>query len=385
MEIRTLDAADIERVLHIRDRSFGILGADGRAGYEASIRKAIDAETTVGAYDGSLLVGRAFVWPFRQWWGGRDLSMAGVAGVVVAPEYRGRGVGAMLMNAMVRRSHDLGFALSALYPATVPVYRQCGYEMAGAQYRLSIEADRLRELRESSVAVREATAADAADIVAMIRERYASGRDHGPKDDSLDELREELAEPGIFAYVADAGFLEYAWNGSDLEVYRLVAADVETARALWAVVGSGSSIAKTVHVYASPDDPVVHLLGDGVVRDMQVSRWMLRCIDVRAAISGRGFRSGLQIDVAVVLDDVQVPENRIVGRLEVADGAGSVVEGALEPDAARLGANGLAALYAGTPTATLRTAGLLSGGSPAVDEQLDAAFAGRPAYLLDFF
>ena len=31
--------------------------------------------------------------PFTQYWGGRLLRMAGIAGVVVAPEYRGRGVG----------------------------------------------------------------------------------------------------------------------------------------------------------------------------------------------------------------------------------------------------------------------------------------------------
>jgi predicted acetyltransferase len=189
--------------------------------------------------------------------------MAGVAGVVVAPEFRGRGVGGALMDAIIERSRELGFAISALYPATVPVYRQHGYEIAGAQYRVGVEARLVRELRGGSVAVREATPDDAERIIAMTRSHYARGRDNGPKDDTVDDLREQLAEPGIFAYLADDGFVEYGWERSDLIVYRLIAADVETARALWAVVGSGSSIAKTVHAYLSPDDPVVHLLGDG--------------------------------------------------------------------------------------------------------------------------
>ena len=51
----------------------------------------------------------------------------------------------------------------------------------------------------------------------------------------------------------------------------------------------------------------------------------------------------------------------------------------------RLGPNGFAALYAGTPVHILRTAGLASGGGSAEDELLDAAFAGRPAYLLEYF
>ena len=54
-------------------------------------------------------------------------------------------------------------------------------------------------------------------------------------------------------------------------------------------------------------------------------------------------------------------------------------------DVTRLSANAVAALYAGTPTASLVTAGLLTGGSPAHRALLDSAFSGRPAYLLDYF
>ena len=44
----------------------------------------------------------------------------------------------------------------------------------------------------------------------------------------------------------------------------------------------------------------------------------------------------------------------------------------------------MAALYAGTPLATLRLAGLASGGSPDADAALDAVFAATP-YMLDEF
>jgi predicted acetyltransferase len=385
MQTRTLDASDIERGLEIRNRSFGILGADARAASEASMRKAIEARTMIGAYDGDMLVGRALIWPFRQWWGGRDLAMAGVAGVVVAPEYRDRGVGSLLMDGIIERGRELGFALSALYAATVPVYRQRGYEIAGAQYRVSIEARLLRDLRGGSVSLREATPDDAEWIIATTRELYAGGRHNGPKDDSVDDLREELADPSVFAYAADRGLVLYGWDRSDLVVYRLIAADAETARALWAVVGSGSSIAKTVHAYVSPDDPVVHLLGDGVMRDVQVNRWMFRCLDVATAIEGRGFPVGVDAEVDVVVDDAQVPDNCVAGRLQVGGGRGALVSGPALPEAVRLSANAMAALYAGVPTSTLRAAGLLKGGSQRADELLDAAFAGRPAYLLEYF
>jgi hypothetical protein len=49
-----------------------------------------------------------------------------------------------------------------------------------------------------------------------------------------------------------------------------------------------------------------------------------------------------------------------------------------------LGARGLAALYAGTPVATLRRAGLAVGGSQDADAALDGAFAATP-FMLDGF
>jgi hypothetical protein len=49
-----------------------------------------------------------------------------------------------------------------------------------------------------------------------------------------------------------------------------------------------------------------------------------------------------------------------------------------------LSARGLAALYAGTPVATLRRAGLADGGSPDADDALDGAFAATP-FMLDGF
>ena len=50
----------------------------------------------------------------------------------------------------------------------------------------------------------------------------------------------------------------------------------------------------------------------------------------------------------------------------------------------RLGARGLAALYAGTPVGALRLSGLASGGSPDDDAALDAVFAAT-AYMVDDF
>ncbi|MEP6666851.1 MAG: GNAT family N-acetyltransferase [Nocardioidaceae bacterium] len=389
LETRSLDPADISRSYDIRSRAFGALPESARPGWESDARAAVDARRVLGVYDGSLLVGRAMIWPFRQFWGGRDLAMAGIAGVVVAPEHRGRGVGTALMTGVIERGRELGFPPSVLYPATVPVYRKRGWEIAGVQPRVTIQTRLLRELRGGDVTVREATPADAEQMLGIMRGHYASGRACGPRDYAVEEFAKELEDTSIFGYLAADGFVVYGWEGKgshDVVVYQLVAARPETARALWAIVGSSSSVAERVHAYLAPDDPIHQLLGECVREESKQNRWMLRLLDVASAMSGRGFTDGVDIDVPVVLEDDFVPANQVTGRLRVAKGTAELVEEkASETDAVRLSANGVACLYAGMPMGTLITAGLASGGSEAHHSMLDAAFVGRPAYLLDYF
>ncbi len=386
MQTRSLDPADVGRALDIRARAFGQLGEDARPGWISSVHKAIEERRTIAVYDDNLLVGRAMIWPFRQCWGGRALAMAGVAGVVVSPEYRGRGVGSALMDGAIERGRELGFPVSVLYPATVPVYRTRGWEMAGVQTRYTIQARLLRELRGGSVAVREAVPDDAQTMEDLMVEIYAAFRLNGPRVSPASELAEELQDSGVFAYIADDGFVLYGWEGKELVVYQLVASTLETARSLWAVVGSGSSVSPWVHAYLAPDDPVHQLLSECVNESTKQTRWMLRLLDLPAALAGRGFPTGLDIDVPIAVDDAQVSANCFTGRLRVAHGSGELVaDGPTGTDSVRFTANGIAALYAGTPMGSLVTAGLAGGGSAEARARLDAAFVGRPAYLLEYF
>jgi predicted acetyltransferase len=144
-------------------------------------------------------------------------------------------------------------------------------------------------------------------------------------------------------------------------------------------------VAKTVQAYLAPDDPVRHLISDAMAVEVRQTAWMLRCLDVRTALLARGFLPEVEADVPLTLDDPQVPENQLAGTLHVAGGRGELVPGRVPESASRLSTNGLSALYAGTPASSLRSAGLLQGGGREHDALLDSVFAGRPAFLVDFF
>src|SRR5260221_13771354 len=83
----------------------------------------------------------------RQYWHGRAVPMAGVGGVKIAPEARGRGIGREMMRALLGAMAGRGYPLSVLYPATAQIYRSLGWEMAGGDYCAEVPGRSLPGLR----------------------------------------------------------------------------------------------------------------------------------------------------------------------------------------------------------------------------------------------
>ncbi|MFD7161632.1 enhanced intracellular survival protein Eis [Kribbella sp. NPDC059898] len=383
-ELRVVDVAEeqLDSVWQVRIRSFGP-GGD-REKWQQNARAFMEDGRLLGVVDGDELVAAARIWPFEQWWGGRRVPMGGVAGVVVAPEYRGRGVGSLLMRGVLRRCAEKGYPLTGLYPATTVLYRHLGYEFAGSRYKFSFQAADLRTLGGRGTAVRRAGVADADRFLELASKAHADRRSNGPLIWPRSEIESWLADEDMFAYVADDGFVVYNWSDGALSVDELIAGSEETARALWATVGSGSSIATTVHAYCPPYDPI-HLLAEHEAEgDTKINRWMLRLIDAPAALAGRGYVEGAVLEADLRIDDPELPVNTGDWHLSIADGVAELKPAEPSPDALHLGPRGLAALYAGTPVATLRGAGLVTEGA-GLDPALDLAFGGQAPYMLDYF
>ncbi|WP_416903709.1 GNAT family N-acetyltransferase [Micromonospora echinospora] len=88
----------------------------GRAGFRLRPATPPDAAgpttpgtTRYGAFDpAGRLLGKAVDLHHEQWWSGRAVSAADVAGVAVAPEARGRGVARALLAALLRGARERG-------------------------------------------------------------------------------------------------------------------------------------------------------------------------------------------------------------------------------------------------------------------------------------
>src|SRR5260370_39783762 len=73
----------------VAGRAFGPFDEAGRARRLAEARAAVGDGRYYAAFDGPRMVAAAGFHDMRQWWHGRGLRMAGVAGVKGAPEERG--------------------------------------------------------------------------------------------------------------------------------------------------------------------------------------------------------------------------------------------------------------------------------------------------------
>jgi predicted N-acetyltransferase YhbS len=84
---------DVEAQLDLGRRAFGPLDEAGRARRLAALEAAASGGRYYAAFDGPRAIAAAEFNDMLQWWHGRAVRMAGVGGVTVAPEERGRGVG----------------------------------------------------------------------------------------------------------------------------------------------------------------------------------------------------------------------------------------------------------------------------------------------------
>ncbi|MBL8860728.1 MAG: GNAT family N-acetyltransferase [Planctomycetes bacterium] len=328
-----------------------------------------------------------------QWFGGRSVPCAGIAAVGVEPHRRGAGLASRLVRCALRETAQRGFPIAALYPSNLALYRSADFEVAGGRYELDARCRDLPRVKGAEPLVPLPEGVHDHRVRAL--HRRSGARRDGWIDrnealwDRVREFRGELREGfgverggELAGYVFVARRKRRSW-GFDLVVGDLAADDAPAARALLAFLAAHATIAVDVQLFLAPWDPVCGLLDGLPARHALHHPWMLRVLDVPAALAARGFARHVQAEVEIAVEDRLLPHNHDRFVVTVEDGVARVRRGGA--GRVRLAARALGPWYTGAQTAeALAFRGLASG--PAADlAALSAMTAGAAPWTADFF
>jgi predicted acetyltransferase len=349
------------------------------------------------AFVNGALVATAGQFRWRHWFAGRDLPMTGIFGVATLPEHRGGGLASEVVLTILREAREGGAALSALYPAVVRPYRRLGYELAGSFTEHRLALDRIPEDLGGGDAV-EVIGPD--DLAAVKDCFHRFVRDHTGTIEPVDDLwwsirvfdpvregqnrtvgvrgdDESLEGFASFGYQTESRHLDVDFG---LSCTAFVTTTARATRSLLSYFRGFRGVGLWVEWPGPPSDPVSLLVEEHSLETPFRHTWMLRLLDVPAALAGRGYPD---VDGEVVIDvrDPHFPENRGPWRLRVQGGKAEVQE-ADEP-ATELGIGTLSALYSGYlhPVDAARL-GLVDPGATAT---LGRLFAGPDPWSPFFF
>ena len=174
-------------------------------------------------------------------------------------------------------------------------------------------------------------------MIAVLGRVHEAARDCGPVTWDTASAADWLADPGLYAYLAEDGVLAYRWHDGNegLFVERAEAVSGQTVRALWTQLGSHASIADKVYARTGPASAFWWLTQERDADIAHRSRWMLRVVDAPAAIAARGFPAATSLSVPLRIADDARPANSGRWQLTVAGGAGTLDP--LGPDVPRRG------------------------------------------------
>lgn len=344
------------------------------------------------AAQGGTVIGGLLEIPMGQWFGGESVTALGLAGVAVAPEARGTGVALKLIQETLRSARERGFALSTLYPSTFALYRKAGYELGGSHCRFTLQLRRLPRQRRAR-AVQALGSEQYAEMARLYREvaRHRSGYlDRGPYvwQRVQNPDREPARAFGVYDASGLSGYVFVRANTEkgmpmQLALSDFVARSPDAYESLLAFLADHLTTAEHASWSGGPADARVLGLPEHVVKVAIDDYWMLRIVDVRAALLGRGYPP---VDAAVelVVDDAILPENAGRHALIVAQGRACLEAQEGLPEA-RLTAGALAALYTGfVSPRELVLAGRLEAEDRALGV-LSALFSGPAPGLADYF
>jgi len=338
---------------------------------------------------GDRVLGGLAMYRLGQFFGGKSVPLAGVAGVGIAPEARGRG----LARDMLRQSLEQARAhapLAGLYASTTTLYRACGFEQAGTAMWFSAPLASFPR-GDRSLACEALPPKTHAPLHAAYEKRARTWTGHLDRTPAIWERIVEPYDDPAYAYVVGNGtvdgYVAFQQKPGESIHFRVLVRDLvmntrAAAERILSLLFDLRSLAQEISWRGCAADPLLSLLPEQTHTIKRHERWMLRILDVERALALRGYPP-VSTEVHLAVRDDLFPENAGPWVLRVTDGRAEVARGGRgEVD---LDVRALAAMYTGFATVhSMRAAGLLDDRGDQA-HLLELLFAGPEPWCCDHY
>lgn len=348
------------------------------------------------------IVGGLGLYRFGQMWGGREVSAVGYAGVAIAPEARGFGLAKTLMSETMREAAKHA-ALALLYPSTLHLYRSVGFETGGQALRMEapissfVRGDAsLAMTRFEAQKLTDPSSPESKLARALYAERSAKWNGQLARNESIwlrTAAPKDVTAHGFFFGDREKpeGYVVYTQPASaglhfDIAVRDLVLNTSRAASRWAAFLHAQRALAGRVFWTSGGACPMVAMLDAPQAKVVEHAQWMLRILDVEAALTTRGYAH--DGEACFALQDPLIPSNSGAFRLRVHGGAGQL-ERVAKSHFPQLDVRALGALFSGSHAPeTLRLMGLVTCENEEAEGQLVSLarlFHSHLSWLPDYF
>jgi len=384
--------ADIEAAAAVQTQAFGGVLAEAVERYRSGPRYTWRDGWVVEA-DGEIRAA-AIAIQARWWFRGVVYPISAVAGVAVRDVDRRRGFASELMRSILHADLAAQRPYSALYPFQHGFYRRLGYASVGLMHYWRIPTAHLSDDPKLRRSVRQLVEADRPLVARLYSESLCDGPGGLERNDgqwakrwTRDDERWVVFDDGDLR-----GYLVYRPAQASLEVVEFVALSSEAERGLWAFLASQVEQRAAVTLLTPVDQAYWALLREPamfetvnrgfIIDDIAAltMSFMVRVIDVRAALQARSFPPDVAGQFSLEVSDPILAPSGQSFQVQVADGRAEVEWRHGESDV-RCDVSTLSQIWSGALSAThAERYGLLEG-PPAQIALWDRAFPVGPPYI----
>jgi predicted acetyltransferase len=355
----------------------------------------IGRENIRAVYCGSRCAGGMAFYRMAHWFGGNEIACGGFSGVAINPADRGSGVCGAMLRSVLEELRSQRVPLASLYASTQRLYRSVGFEQAGLQSHYSIPISSIGSCDRSLPIHRfESPPMEKMQLVANTRAERTNGN-----LSRTDGLWQRILEPhdglGTTTYLigdvdSPDGFAIFKGGSLHSDVPQpLVSTDVaantpEAIERLLSLVRDHRSMCDGFEWFGPPNDPLVFAADEQWVRLKHWMTWMLRIVDLPAALSQRGYCRSVEGTLHLDIVDELLRENSGRWRVHFSDGRATVEPGG--DGRLRMNIQALAPLFSARYSAQqLIRLGIIESSRDQQTQLATAAMAGDAPWLPELF